>query len=225
MNRRFLFLLPLVFLIFACAALPNFATPVATIVLKPVDPAKADSASLEQTRQIIEQRLNYAGIRGKVSLLDQGNISVEIYSADDLDNAQKLSTEIGAFAFSDSLESYPVGSKLETVSAAILTQDDVKTAVPQKSTTGTYEIAVQFTPEGTKKMADYSGKNIGHFLLITKDGVILLAPRLSGAITDGNAVITGDFDLATANSIAAQLHTRSLPFALEVDQIKKSDTK
>src|SRR5262249_54959678 len=125
MKLRFLFLLPLVFLISACASLINSGTPVATIILKPIDSAKADATSLEQARQIIEKRLDYAGITAKVSL-ENGNISVGIYSSADSENAQKLSTEIGAFAFVDSQESYTAGYKLEPVPTPILTQNDIQ---------------------------------------------------------------------------------------------------
>ena len=221
MKRRFLVILVLLLSTLACSTITGLVNPAATIILKPVDPANANTAALAQAQQVIQKRLDLAGIKSNVSVQGSNQISVAIYSAKDLDAAQKLSTAIGALAFVDSKTAYPDGYQFGTKFDAVLTQADIQAAVAQKDGVGGYEIAVLFSTAGTKKMADYSRANIGHYLLIVKDGVILSSPILNGAITDGNAVIAGQFSQSEAEIVAAQLGAQVLPFELQVDQIKQ----
>jgi preprotein translocase subunit SecD len=77
-------------------------------------------------------------------------------------------------------------------------------------------VGIAFTTAGAQKMADYSGKNIGHYLVIARDGVVISSPAIASAMTDGKAVIMGKFTLETASTLAAQLISGGLPFPLVV---------
>ena len=44
------------------------------------------------------------------------------------------------------------------------------------------------------------------------DDMLLSAPTVNSAITDGKAIISGDFDNESAETLAAQIRAGSLPF-------------
>ena len=87
-----------------------------------------------------------------------------------------------------------------------------------KSNLGAYEISVALTSEGTQKLASYSQNNVGHYLLIIKDGLVISSPVINSPITAGQAVIQGSFSQESANALAAQLISKRLPFQLIIDE-------
>ena len=48
------------------------------------------------------------------------------------------------------------------------------------------------------------------------DDMLLSAPTVNSAITDGKAIISGDFDNESAETLAAQIRAGSLPFSLNI---------
>lgn len=54
-------------------------------------------------------------------------------------------------------------------------------------------ISIQFNPQGTKKFADFTKSHEGEYLAIILDGRMLSAPRISQAILNGQAMISGGF--------------------------------
>jgi len=103
----------------------------------------------------------------------------------------------------------------------LLTGGDIADARRQivpagQGATGTYEVALSFNSEGTKKFADATAANVGKTLSIFLDDKFIDGPRVNQAITAGNAVITGGFDAAAAETLARTIREGSLPFSLEV---------
>ncbi len=83
---------------------------------------------------------------------------------------------------------------------------------------GKVGIAFQLGPQGTTVFATHTTNNIGNFLAIVLDKVVISAPVINGAITGGTGVISGNFDLDSANRLALQLKYGSLPVPLRVAQ-------
>lgn len=77
-------------------------------------------------------------------------------------------------------------------------------------------IALQFTPDGRKKFADITGKNVNKVLGIFLDGFPLMLPVINQAIMDGEAVITGGFSLEEAKNLSIQLNAGALPVPIQV---------
>lgn len=86
------------------------------------------------------------------------------------------------------------------------------------ATAGKVGIAFQLGPQGTTVFATHTTNNIGNFLAIVLDKVVISAPVINGAITGGTGVISGNFDLDSANRLALQLKYGSLPVPLRVAQ-------
>ena len=81
-------------------------------------------------------------------------------------------------------------------------------------------VKLQFTNEGKTKFAEATKNNIGKQIAIVLDETVQSAPTVNAEITDGNAVITGSFTPEAAEELAALIRAGSLPFNLNVIQMK-----
>lgn len=81
-------------------------------------------------------------------------------------------------------------------------------------------VKLQFTDEGKAKFAEATKNNIGKQIAIVLDETVQSAPTVNTEITDGNAVITGSFTPEEAEELAALIRAGSLPFNLNVIQMK-----
>ncbi len=88
----------------------------------------------------------------------------------------------------------------------------------QTNSYGVQEIVVnlEFNEKGKKDFADATANNIGNPLLITLDDTIISAPNVNTAITDGKAVISGNFDADSAEELASLIRAGALPFELKI---------
>jgi preprotein translocase subunit SecD len=105
----------------------------------------------------------------------------------------------------------------EKIYHTVMTGDALKNVnVTRNSNTGQYVVAFELTPEGAKTFGEYTSNNVGKFLAIVLDKAVISAPRIDSAITEGSGIITGNFTLESANSLAIQLRYGSLPIPLKV---------
>jgi SecD/SecF fusion protein len=82
---------------------------------------------------------------------------------------------------------------------------------------GSYQVHLNFNPEGSKKFADLTTANSGRLLGIVLDGKLYSAPRINEPITGGSAQITGRFSAREAEQLANVLNN---PLDLEL-QVKE----
>ena len=105
-----------------------------------------------------------------------------------------------------------------------LTGKNLEDARPTPNQAGTgWEVAIRFNDKGGKKFAELTKKlaGTGRTLGIFLDDNLVSAPVVgvefaTTGITGGSAVITGNFDIDSANGLAIQLRGGSLPFPVEV---------
>ena len=72
--------------------------------------------------------------------------------------------------------------------------------------TGRYRL--EFTPEGKKRFADFTRRNVGEILAIVLDAKMLSAPSITEPILDGRAVIRGGFTMEEAKRLAGSFEAR-----------------
>lgn len=91
--------------------------------------------------------------------------------------------------------------------------------------TGEYGVDIELDEEGTELFAEASarlyafsedGEEIRSQFAVVLDGVVISAPAMNAAITDGKAQITGSFTAQEARALANQLSFGSLPLNFEV---------
>jgi len=115
----------------------------------------------------------------------------------------------------------------------ILNGADVKSAQPgsqYNESTGSYEYVVQLElndtssegESGKDKFASATAELAGSStpISIWMDNTMISSPTVSTAITDGNAVISGDFTYESAKSLADKINSGALPFKMETSSFK-----
>jgi protein-export membrane protein SecD len=98
-----------------------------------------------------------------------------------------------------------------------LTGKNLKNAVAgysQGQGLGEPQINLQFDEEGTKLFADLTKKNLGKKIAIFLDGELQIAPTVQVEITNGEAVITGNYTIKEARDVADRLNQGALPVPL-----------
>jgi preprotein translocase subunit SecD len=75
-------------------------------------------------------------------------------------------------------------------------------------------VTLEFTSEGQKKFSQITSEVQGQILAIFLDEIPLSFPVVKEPITQGQAIISGDFGLDEAKRLAAQLNAGALPVSL-----------
>ncbi|MBM6403908.1 protein translocase subunit SecD [Phycicoccus sp. CSK15P-2] len=91
----------------------------------------------------------------------------------------------------------------------------------QGALTSEVEIALSFDGEGTRRYADISREMVAlpepqNQMATVLDSRVIVAPRFTSAIPDGNASITGGFTLEEARNLAEQLKFGALPLSFDL---------
>ena len=182
--------------------------------------------ALEAAKNVIERRVNFFGVTeptiqtSKVS--GQYRIIVELPGVQDTEQAIALIGQTAQLDFREAVfEELPPES---TESAQItgfketdLTGKDLeKAGVTFEQNTNAPQIAIKFTGEGATKFEEITKRSVGQPLAIFLDGQVISAPRVNEAISGGEAVISGQFDLEEAKNLAIQLNAGALPVSITI---------
>lgn len=77
-------------------------------------------------------------------------------------------------------------------------------------------VVLEFTDEGKALFGKITSENIGKTVAIYLDGAPLSTPVVQSAITEGNAVITGNFKPQDARELVSRLNGGALPVPIEL---------
>lgn len=108
----------------------------------------------------------------------------------------------------------------------VLQGSDIKKAEPlrQAETDGTYSyvVSLELTDSAAETFSAVTSTmaGTGESISIWMDNEMVSAPTVNEAITDGKAVISGDFTADTAKSLADKINSGALPFKLETASFK-----
>lgn len=189
----------------------------------------ATDEELKAAEDVIKTRLVNLNITDYEVYIDYNKDRVIVrfpWKEDETDfDPQAAIDEIGASAVLTFREGYGDGLPVdETEDTIVLMGEDVKQAyagAQQNSTTGAmeYVVKLELTAEGTTKFAESTTKlaQENGVISIWMDDEMISAPSVQTAITDGNAVITGGFELDEAESLANKINAGSLPFDLSAE--------
>ncbi|KKQ28668.1 MAG: Protein translocase subunit SecD, partial [Candidatus Moranbacteria bacterium GW2011_GWD1_37_17] len=99
-----------------------------------------------------------------------------------------------------------------------LTGKNLKNATVEFASQGLSEpqVALKFDNEGTKLFSELTKNNIGKSIAIYLDGEIISAPTVQVEITNGEAVITGNFSLDEAKDLVKRLNEGALPVPINL---------
>ncbi|MCH5201710.1 MAG: protein translocase subunit SecD [Oscillospiraceae bacterium] len=200
----------------------------------PADDVDATDKQLDSAKAIIETRMISSGITDYELYTDSGTDSIIVrfpWKEDEKDfNAQKAIEEISTtakltFRPGNSYETTEMGSDGNPVyktpkddTAEILMDGsavDSATSGPSQEEAGQFVVNLELTSEGAKTFAEITEKYNGQIVSIWMDDEMLSAPTIKNVITDGKAVISGNFDAESSATLANQIEGGALPFALK----------
>lgn len=214
-------------------------------------PVEDRDNALESAKAVLERRVNFFGVSeaavqsSKVG--EEYRVLVELPGVENVDEAIALVGKTAQLEFRESSTSaqtatsaasllQPDGASpsaftelfgdtwvtLETTKSTGLSGADLKRAEPQiDQRSGKWVIALEFSPEGAKKFADITQRNVNKPLAMFLDSEPLMnpapviQPELAGD-PSGRAVITGNFSAERAREIAIQLRAGALPVPISV---------
>ncbi len=165
--------------------------------------------AIKATRDNIERRINLLGVAESViqtsKIGNQHRLIVELPGVRDINTALATIGQTAQLDFREGADFSPTG----------LTGRDLKIA-QVKFDNGKAVVGLEFTPQGSSKFADITTKSIGKPLAIFLDNQIISAPTVQNAITNGSAVITGNFTVESAKQLAILLNAGALPLPIKV---------
>jgi preprotein translocase subunit SecD len=175
----------------------------------------APPAILREARHVLQQRLEHFLSGQKFTVRPgTGKILVKLESSENIEAVIELCTAIGKLEFIDSDVFLESGETFTGSCRVVFTDKDIRNVSASMSEVGGAVVELELSPEGSDKLASYSQKNIGRFLVIVKDEVVLSSPKIAAEISGGVAQISEHFTLEEANLLATQL-TGRLPIPLE----------
>lgn len=183
--------------------------------------------ALESAKQIIERRVNFFGVSEPLvqtaKSSDTYRIIVELPGISDVESAVGLIGQTAKLEFREFTDAaqatgaaFTIPTLTDTKSVNITGKDLKKAQVEFSSQTGEPEVGIEFTSEGAQKFGDVTTRLVGKLLAIFLDNQPLTWPRVNSAITDGRAVITGNFTQDQAKRLALQLNAGALPVPVTV---------
>jgi preprotein translocase subunit SecD len=195
------------------------------------DIKSADRASaLESAKQVIERRVNFFGVTEPVvqtaTSQNSYRIIVELPGISDVNQAIAL---IGQTAQLDFREYTDPNASISatttyadllamTKSVGVTGKDLTRAQVTFDTTTGAPQVDITFNSAGAKKFADVTRRLVGKPLAIFLDDMPITSPTVKQEITDGRAVINGQFTQEQAKALALQLNAGALPVPVKVIQ-------
>ncbi|GAB4218894.1 MAG: protein translocase subunit SecD [Candidatus Microgenomates bacterium] len=182
--------------------------------------------AIDSARDIIEKRVNFFGVSEPVVQTlktgDNYRITVDLPGIKNINEAIKLIGQTAQLVF---MEEKIIDVKQATPTATFvpteLTGKDVKKAsVVFSQQDGKPEVALSFNEKGGELFAEITKRNIKKPLAIVIDNQIITAPIVQQEISDGNAVITGNFSVDEAKKLAIAINSGALPVGVKLIEQK-----
>ena len=114
---------------------------------------------------------------------------------------------------------YPdgAGGRIAVQRRAMVTGDQLIDATQQfDPTTNEPVVSIRFDGAGGRRFAKVTQENVGKPFAIILDDVVISAPNINEPILGGQAQISGNFTVQSANDLAVQLRSGKLPVELKV---------
>jgi len=180
--------------------------------------------ALESAKNVIERRVNFFGVTEPNIYTSQVSnnyrVIVELPGVTETMEALQLIGQTAQLDFRETATAETAEEFAEGAEGFVktdLTGKDLKRAqVVFAPTTGQPQVALTFADEGAKKFEEITRRNVEKPLAIYLDEVLLTAPRVQQVISEGEAVISGQFSLDDAKRLAIQLNAGALPVPITI---------
>lgn len=178
------------------------------------------ASALESAKEVIERRVNFFGVTEPVvqtaTSQNSYRIIVELPGISDVNKAISLIGQTAQLEFREVVD--PSASVSATLPTGITGKDLKRAQVSFDTTTGSPQVAISFNSDGAKKFAEVTRRLVGKPLAIFLDNMPVTSPVVKQEITDGEAVINGQFTQEEAKTLALQLNAGALPVPVKIVQ-------
>lgn len=178
------------------------------------DKAQVTDDEMQAAISLLQGRLDWSGwTEAEVAKEGDKRIRVQIPGVADAEEAIQQIGQTAQLSFVDEAGNILLtGDMVKDASKQVGAKDANSPSVPY--------VALEFDEEGKQRFADATKNNIGKVIYIVMDEEIISAPVVQSAITNGQAMITGQFSGEEAEELASLIRAGSLPFNLNVIQMK-----
>ncbi len=188
------------------------------------DDENPSSEDMSDTVYKLQQRVEVYSKEAEVYQVGSNRITAEIPGIYDAEEVLNNLGKPGSISFQELVDTTkedaitPSGTDLGENYNEVLTGNDIKdVAVNTQSTdygNKEYVVQLRLTPDGTQKFSDATARNLNKPIYIVYDGQVISAPNVNQQITNGEAVITGNFTYESANSLATTIRCGVLKLQL-----------
>ncbi len=186
----------------------------------------AKNEELNQAKSVIEHRLDAKGVMDRVVTVDQAKkritVQIPLKKGTTIEDPGSTIDDLGKMAlltFREIDETKSATGQITPVSGdPILEGKNVKSAKYQQDPQdGSHDVALKLDAEGTKKFAEATARLINKRIGVFMDDMLLSAPSVRVAITDGECVIEGQDSLEEAVRLAQDIQSGAMPFKLAAE--------
>ncbi|MFA6096983.1 MAG: protein translocase subunit SecD [Candidatus Paceibacterota bacterium] len=190
-------------------------------------------AAMEGVRDVIERRVNAFGVSEPlVQISKNDRLVVELAGIKDVNQAIKMIGETPLLEFKEEMNEEEKAQLRDQFKDSDIPEDYLSQFY-YKSTglngnqlqradvafnPNTYEPEVQlvFNDEGKKLFGEITTRNVNRKVAIYLDGMPISIPRVNEPITDGKAVISGNFTVDESKTLAQRLNAGALPVPIKL---------
>ncbi len=187
--------------------------------------------SLSAIRDIIERRVNSFGVsEPQVQVAGSDRVIIELPGIKDVNEAIR---QIGQTPYLEFRIENPNPEALTPDEEGVVSIDELAQWSPTglsgkqlKKATVDFQgagavaneavVRLEFNDEGRQLFSEITSANIGKPIAIILDGQAISAPTVQTAITDGIAIISGQFTVSEAKQLASRLNSGALPVPISL---------
>ena len=174
------------------------------------DKENPTSEEMSTAVALIQERLSRKGYtEAEAAVQGENRIRVDMPGVED---AQQAINEIGQTA---QLMFVTQDGEVVLTGSQVINASKQAGQLSANSAVETY-VALEFDEAGKEAFAQATANNIGKMIYIVLDDTVIQSPTVNSAITDGKAIITGNYTAESAEELAALIRAGSLPFNLNV---------
>ncbi len=186
---------------------------------------KDRETALEAAKNIINRRVDLYGVSEPVVQTARVGadyrIIVELPGIKDVNQALDLIGQTAQLDFREVRNASPSGNLLLDFQPTSLTgRDLVHAEVIFDPQSGKPQVSLEFSDQGKEVFSAITSRNVGRQVAIFLDGLPITVPTVNEPITDGRAVISGEFTIEEAKNLAIQLNAGALPVPIKVIEQK-----